>query len=284
MPHTLHLDHFISSPAPPVKVMAAYHTSSSMHSHDFFEMVYVKEGYCLHHTAESSALIMEGDIFILPPGMAHRYSGNRVTRIYNCIFDRAAFSGGGPGLETLPGLQGILGENASMVRMHLSLPERKIFLRLITAMEEDCLENPLGWQWRLPACLIQLLVEFARAGQKQEEGGGNDSAYPQYVRQVFSMIDSRYHDPDLTVHQMAEMAGVSDDYLTRQFRRITGISTQEYLRRYRFARAMELLQSGETVSRAAVQTGFRTLSYFSREFTKELGVTPSQYRNQSMET
>ena len=282
MPHILHLDSFITPPAPPVKVMASYHISSRMHGHDFFEMVYVKEGYCLHRTDDKSALIMEGDLFILPPGMAHCYSGNRVTSIYNCIFSPDFLNR--EMLYSLPGLHQLQGEGVQgLSTLHLSLPERKAFLRLLSAMEEEGEHHPLGWGARLPALLIQLLVEYARAFQRRGEEANGDTAYPEYVRQIFSMIDSHYHDPDLTVHQMAAAAGVSDDYLTRQFRRITGVSTQEYLRRYRFARAMELLQSGEQVGHVAVQTGFRTLSYFSREFTKELGVTPSQYRSQTNE-
>ena len=282
MPQTLHLDSFITPPSPPVKVMASYHISSSMHGHDFFEMVYVKEGYCLHRTDEKSALIMEGDLFILPHGIRHGYSGNRVTSIYNCIFSSEFLKG--EALLQLPGIQQLQGESAQeFSTLHLSLPERKAFLRLLSSMEEEGKMQPLGWGVRLPALLTQLLVEYARAFQGRGGEAQGDTSYPEYVRQIFSMIDARYHDPSLTVHEMAEAAGVSDDYLTRQFRRITGVSTQEYLRRYRFARAMELLQSGEPVGHVAVQTGFRTLSYFSREFTKELGITPSQDRSQTNE-
>ena len=73
---------------------------------------------------------------------------------------------------------------------------------------------------------------------------------------------------------------MSGDYLSRQFRRVTGIGVQEYLRRYRFARSMELLQAGKPVSEAARETGFQSLCHFSREFRREIGVTPSQYREQ----
>ena len=75
--------------------------------------------------------------------------------------------------------------------------------------------------------------------------------------------------------------GVSGDYLSRQFRRVIGIAAQEYLRRYRFARSMELLQAGCPVGEVARQVGFRSLCHFSREFKREMGITPSQYRTQN---
>ena len=80
---------------------------------------------------------------------------------------------------------------------------------------------------------------------------------------------------------IAASVGVSSDYLSRQFRQVTGIGVQEYLRRYRFARAMELLQTGLSVGDVAARVGFGSLCHFSREFKREMGVTPSQYKAQN---
>ena len=81
----------------------------------------------------------------------------------------------------------------------------------------------------------------------------------------------------LTVAAIAAEAGVTPDYLSRQFRTITGVGVQEYLRRCRFARAADMLVSGASVSDTAKSVGFASLSHFSREFKKELGVAPSGY-------
>ena len=67
------------------------------------------------------------------------------------------------------------------------------------------------------------------------------------------------------------------------FKQVTGIVPVEYLRRYRFARAMELLQAGQSVSEVALAVGFRNLCHFSREFKAQLGLTPSQYKKSCMD-
>ena len=276
--------HSLINPGEPVvKVMAASHYSVSVHDHDFYEFVYVTEGYCLHTVDGLSTLLMEGDCFIIPPGVSHGYSGNRVTRIYNCIFDAAALELCVPQLQQMPGLDTLFATEPgrSVLRLHLDLSQRKFFLRRISFMEELCRQRPVNWEIQLPAELLCLLTEYSRVCSSLGDGVTGDNAYPSYVRQAFPIIDAEYADCNLSVHRIASLVGVSDDHLTRQFKQVTGITTQEYLRRYRFARAMDLLQAGCSVAQAAKQSGFRTLSYFSREFTKELGVTPSLYKNQS---
>lgn len=288
MPHTLHLEDLIAPDQPAISIIPSYHTNGASHSHDFYELVYVTEGYCLHNVDGLSTLLMEGDIFIMRPGITHKYAGNRVTRIYNCVFGESALVPYIDELRTLPGLDTLFDDDFSSTgsgisRMHLTLNERNSFLKIITWMGKECSEHRLGWKLRLPSDLIQLLVEYARAFQLREDSGHSENVYPEYVHQALSVIDANYCDCDLSVHRIASLVGVSDDYLTRQFHRVTGISTQEYLRRYRFARAMDLLQTDCSIGDVAKQAGFRTLSYFSREFTRELGVTPSKYRNQTID-
>ncbi|MBQ8953139.1 MAG: helix-turn-helix domain-containing protein [Clostridia bacterium] len=283
MPNTLHLDSLIAPGEPAVRVMASYHTTGEKHDHDFYELVYVTEGFCLHDAGGSVTLLMEGDIFILKPWASHKYSGNRVTRIYNCVFGLEAVGDCLEELRHLPGLDRLFSPDLSVgtPRLHLTLSERKTFLRLIAWMHEECEAHPAGWRIRLKSLLNCLLVEYARAYQAHVGSDVENGAYSAYVAQALSYIDGHYDDCDLTVHGIAAQVGVSGDYLSRQFRRVIGIAAQEYLRRYRFARSMELLQAGSPVGEVARQVGFRSLCHFSREFKREMGITPSQYRTQN---
>lgn len=280
---TIKLHSLIPDGAPAVRVMPSYHLTGNLHDHDFYELVYVTEGYCLHNVDGLSSLMTEGDCLILPPGVGHVYSGNRVTRIYNCVFDLSALAPHLPYLRQLPGLATLFGPEPCQepLRLRLSLSERKDFLKWISSMAELCRSQPLGWEVRLPCELACLLVEYARACSARGDTRVGEEPYPAYVRQALSVIDAQYADCDLSVHRIATMVGISDDHLTRQFKQVTGLSTQEYLRRYRFARAMSLLQADCSIADAARRSGFRTISYFSREFSKELGISPSKYKNQS---
>ncbi|MDD6871892.1 MAG: AraC family transcriptional regulator [Clostridiales bacterium] len=280
---TMRLDSMFRPGEPPVKVMSAYHTSVGRHDHEFYELVYVTEGFCLHDAYGEITLLMEGDVFILKPGVEHRYIGNRVTSIFNCVFSAQALEGQIEALTRLPGMDRLFSKDLSehVPRLHLSLGERKSCQRQLTLMKDECTERRSGWELRLISLLTCVLVDYARAFADHVGANSDPAAYSGYVAQALSYIDAHYADPELTVREVASQVGVSGDYLSRQFRQVLGIASQEYLKRYRFARAMELLQTDQPVGEVAQQVGFCSLCHFSREFKKEMGITPSQYRSQN---
>lgn len=65
--------------------------------------------------------------------------------------------------------------------------------------------------------------------------------------------------------------------LVRQFNQDTGLSFGQWLRRVRVLKAMELLDSGCSVSRAAWEVGYQQASAFIAMFRRETGMTPSAY-------
>ena len=83
--------------------------------------------------------------------------------------------------------------------------------------------------------------------------------------------------PPKQAADIARQVGVSADHLTRQFNRTLGITPSEYLRRFRFARAIELLRQQTAVGDVSRMVGFSHISHFSREFKAMFGMNPSEY-------
>ena len=258
--------------APAIAVTAAYHAAVGRHSHDCYELVYVQGGFCLHDVDDQMALLTEGDVFLMRPGQTHRYLGNHAVSIFNCLFAP----------DQLPQSLGVLGENRGIApHIHLSLSERKDTVRLLGDMLEEITARRVHWELKLSALLHCMLVEYARLLEVRAGPDGQSAAFIGFVQPVLQYIDRNFAR-DLSIRHLAGVAGVSADYLTRQFRQTTGITPSEYLRRYRLARAMELLGRGQRVSDAAERVGFMSLAHFSREFKKELGMTPTGYRRQAL--
>lgn len=91
-------------------------------------------------------------------------------------------------------------------------------------------------------------------------------------------IDARFADPNLTVAELAAMCGMSEVYLRKIFIHSLGASPKEYIIRKRIDYARQLLSLGELeVLEVAGMCGYTEPCHFSREFTKRVGVSPSQY-------
>jgi len=89
-----------------------------------------------------------------------------------------------------------------------------------------------------------------------------------------------YNDP--SVHDLAHLTGYTDYYLTRKFKKETGVSVNSFINSEKVARAKILLSTTHTsISEISNMLGYCSRSYFSTIFTKETGHSPLEFRNLS---
>lgn len=81
---------------------------------------------------------------------------------------------------------------------------------------------------------------------------------------------------DLDVNFLAQEMCVSYSTLHRHIKSLTGITANEYVRKHRLTKAMQLLRDGHNASEVAMQCGFNSPSYFTRCFKAEYGILPSE--------
>ncbi|MCD8069439.1 MAG: AraC family transcriptional regulator [Lachnospiraceae bacterium] len=87
-------------------------------------------------------------------------------------------------------------------------------------------------------------------------------------------------DQKLQAADLARLAGYTEYYFTFKFKKETGLSVNEYMKRAKIQRARVLLLSGDAdIRQIAEELGFSSRSYFTRVFTEEVGCTPSQFRS-----
>ena len=101
---------------------------------------------------------------------------------------------------------------------------------------------------------------------------------------VLEYLQAHISDPELPIGQLSELAGVSDVYLRRLFKKQFDASPATYVIRERMRIASALLESGErNIGTVALRVGYRDALYFSRLFKKQTGLSPSEYRKQHMD-
>ncbi|WP_426592571.1 helix-turn-helix domain-containing protein [Cellulomonas sp. McL0617] len=85
-----------------------------------------------------------------------------------------------------------------------------------------------------------------------------------------------------SVESLAAMVGLSASQLGALFRQQVGVPPLRYQSDLRMARARELLDSTDlAVSAVAQSTGYDDPLYFSRQFTRTHGLSPSAYRSRA---
>jgi AraC-like DNA-binding protein len=99
-----------------------------------------------------------------------------------------------------------------------------------------------------------------------------------YLRRAKDLIDRHYAEP-LTVSELAREAFASEAHFSRSFKRAFGETPARYLVQRRLERAKELLRGTTlTVTEVCFEAGFQSLGSFSSAFHRDVGESPSAYR------
>lgn len=95
---------------------------------------------------------------------------------------------------------------------------------------------------------------------------------------IINYIKENYHEK-FDFNSCAEQLNLSYYYFSHKFKKITGISPQQFLITTRLAEAKKLLLSKDiSCTQIALQCGFSTSAQFSSLFKKEYNISPLEYR------
>ncbi|NLP16666.1 MAG: response regulator [Clostridiales bacterium] len=84
---------------------------------------------------------------------------------------------------------------------------------------------------------------------------------------------------DISLDDVSRSVDISPYYFSKLFKEETGENFIEHLTNIRIEKAKELLMnSGMNIKNICIDTGYSDPNYFSRIFKKQVGVTPTEYR------
>ena len=116
------------------------------------------------------------------------------------------------------------------------------------------------------------LLNFDAFEEKSDEG------LSPLVRKAVQLV-RKYYDQGITLDEIAERLFVSEEYLSTQFKKETGVGFKETVRKYRIERIKGLLIGTRLkLNQIAELTGYADSKYMSRVFKEETGMLPTEYR------
>ena len=100
--------------------------------------------------------------------------------------------------------------------------------------------------------------------------------------QVIEYIE-KHAAESVSVREMAQAAGLTEEHLIRVFKAETGLTPMQYVTRFRLARACKLLRyTNDPIADIAHSVGYNSLSAFNAQFKREYKLTPREYRARSL--
>ena len=258
--------------------------TTGMHLHrDFCALYVVKSGRGTHQIDGVPFGIARGDVYLLPPGALHAYTGYQQLEIDAFYFPLRLWSD-----EELRALREVSGfwqlvlESATR-RLHLRPEAHRQIEVAINEMRAEATKRERVTPFLLRALLFRLLTTVARAGS--EDASPSTCAAPNEPRgtqpglsDLISWCEANV-ERDISVAQLAGRLFLSQAHFARLWKREMGVPPAAYLRRLKLERARSLLQHSEqSVTHIAGAVGFASAAHFSRSFRACYGVSPLQFR------
>ncbi|WP_308764503.1 two-component regulator propeller domain-containing protein [uncultured Bacteroides sp.] len=99
-----------------------------------------------------------------------------------------------------------------------------------------------------------------------------------FIQRIDQLIEERLSSDKVDIGYLADKMCMSNSTLYRKMKALTGLSTNEYIRKMKMKHAEKFLLEGKyTISEIAFKVGINNLFYFRQCFKEEFNDTPSEY-------
>ncbi|NLR78427.1 response regulator [Chitinophaga eiseniae] len=105
------------------------------------------------------------------------------------------------------------------------------------------------------------------------------------IEKVTAIIEASIDNADFGISALAKELGMSKAVFYKKFKAITHVSPAELIKSLRLKKAAFLLSSERrNITQVAWEVGFSERKYFSKEFRKYFGISPSEYQTEIKKT
>jgi AraC family transcriptional regulator len=151
-----------------------------------------------------------------------------------------------------------------------------IALNLLSEFDSETGAGKLYAESFAQTLVLHILRNYSTARFTRENLSGGLSGYK--LRRATEFIHEHL-EGDLTLAEIAEVAGLSQFHFARAFRRTTGLTPQQYITQKRIERAKSLLADGDLpLVEVSLRAGFKNQSHFTTLFRKFTRLTPKAWR------
>lgn len=132
-------------------------------------------------------------------------------------------------------------------------------------------KKDVGYKYKCASVFYSILEECHSQNYKPDSKNSKIAASVDYILKNFA-------NHELTIGEVAKRSFLSEVYFRRLFKKEYGITPQKYIVTLRIQNAKGLIATGYySLQEVAYLSGYTDYKYFSVEFRKMVGVSPSEY-------
>ena len=256
----------------------SYSMNGTFHRHEGYEVYLFLKGNVNCYVEQQCFHMERGDLLVIRPGQYHRpamldpSNYERITlNFQESVLQH--FSTDNTDLSVF--FREFSKDKVCFI--HLSEEQLQLYLSLITKIEQLLDSEEFGNDILIQSCLTRIFVLINRAFRTT--GQHTSNIMPKLIRDLLRYIDANLSEP-ITLKTLEHEFYLNGTYISRQFKKHTGLTLRNYLLDRRISYARTLLDSDLSITEVCHRSGFSDYANFIRSFTKTVGVSPGKYAKQ----
>lgn len=242
------------------------------HTHDYWEATVILGGSIENYTKTSKDILTRGSLMLIPPEYQHgyRFIKNQKVPCLNVMINRDVFEGFCN--EINPAFYGKI-RNQKLPFSHY-LTENKIqgitdTVRNLQLLDSDDNENR--------AIILKLLLSYILR-TVYEKMLFTKAEFPDWLNNFLNVL-TKPDNISLLAKDAYKLSNFSYPYFSQLFKKYTGSTIHEYLKKQKLNYAANLLETTDkSVLDISSAIGYDSLSHFDHAFKDYYKLTPLEYR------
>ncbi len=229
--------------------------SFPMHLHASFELITVSDGEMTVTVDQTKYLLKPGKALLVFPNQLHSLHTNTHSEHLLCIFSP----------------QLVKAYQNSLLN---KLPKNNLFSPAPFYLDTLFFHDGDSSTLRIKGLLYSICAEFDATAEYIERKSDKENL----LMRTFQFIESNY-TKECTLRKLAAKISYHEVYLSRYFKKCTGLTFSDYVNRYRVNEGAYLLKNTQKkILDIAFECGFDSLRSFNRNFKAIMGETPNEHR------
>lgn len=240
--------------------------SCGVHYHDEHELYYMQEGRTTYFIDDEIFGVEKGDFVFVAKGILHRTDSGECRKNSRILlnFPDRVFDGDARQLYLELCKYPII-----CVPKDKEIELEEQFLKI----EREYKNKEMYHELLIHSYILELLAQLCRYRCERKKVIRDSD---QIIYEITAYIGDNYSQ-DISLQKISRQFAISESYLSRKFKAVTGIGLNRYITFVRISNAEKLLQKGRvSVTEVARSCGYNDSNYFSAVFQKVKGVTPFQ--------